>query len=73
MARKEPIFTLLDTVGDGSGNEVASIRWTFSKAGQPIEIHFDEGEYFEVYLNDNFDNLVKHRFTIPGKMVTETE
>ena len=53
----------------GSGNEVASIRWTFSKSGQPVQINFDAGEYFEVYLNDDFSALVKQRFTIQGKYI----
>lgn len=51
----------------GAGNEVASIRWTFSKAGEPIFISAHEGEYLEFYLNDDFSGLVKHRFTIQGK------
>ena len=55
----------------GSGNEVASIRWTFSKSGQPALIKFDHGEYLEVLLNDDFSNLVKHRFTVQGKYVTK--
>jgi len=54
----------------GTGNEVASIRWTFGKSGQPIEVRFNEGEYLEVYLNDDFTNLVKQKFTVQGKYVT---
>ena len=55
----------------GTGNEVASIRWTFSKSGQPIRVRLGLGEYFEVYLNDDFTGLVKHRFTIQGKFETQ--
>jgi len=57
----------------GSGNEVATIRWTFSNSGQPIEVHFNEGEYLEVYLNDDFSGLVKHRFTVQGHYKTRPE
>lgn len=55
----------------GTGNELASIRWTFSKSGQPAEVRFDQGEYLEVYLNDDFSDLVKHRFTVQGHYTTE--
>lgn len=57
----------------GSGNEVASVRWTFSKAGQSLTINFDAGEYMEFYLNDDFSNLVKHRFTVQGKFLHKSE
>ena len=62
------------TVHDfGTGNGLESIRWTFSKSGQPIIVKFDQGEYFEVYLNDNFSGLVNHTFIVQGKYVTQIE
>lgn len=54
----------------GAGNEVAAVRWTFSKAGEPIFISAHKGEYLEFYLNDDFSGLIKHRFTIQGKYVS---
>ena len=57
----------------GAGNEVLSIRWTFSKAGQPIAIDHRKGEYLEVGLEDNFSNLIKHTFFIQGKYKTIPE
>ena len=51
----------------GSGNEVVSVRWTFDKSGQPLTVNFGAGEYLEVYLNDDFSGLVKHRFSVQGK------
>ncbi len=57
----------------GQGDEVGSIRWTFSKAGQPVIVKFDQGEYLEVYLNDDFTGLTHHRFTVQGKYITRTE
>ena len=58
----------LNHINFGSGNEIVSVRWTFSKSGQPIGINFEAGEYLEVYLNDNFTGLVHHRFTVQGMM-----
>ena len=57
----------------GAGNEVLSIRWTFSKAGQPIGINFDAGEYFEVLFADDLTDLVKHYFSVQGKFLHKKE
>lgn len=57
----------------GTGDEVGTIRWTFAKSGQPIIVKLDQGEYFEVLLNDDFSGLNKHRFTIQGHYITRTE
>jgi len=54
----------------GVGDSVASIRWTFDKAGQQCIVKFDQGEYLEVYLNDDFSGLTHHRFTVQGHHIT---
>lgn len=55
----------------GSGNEVMSVRWTFSKSGQPVILNYTDGEYLEVYLNDDFSGLLKHYFLIQGSYLNE--
>ena len=54
----------------GTGDNIVSIRWTFDKAGQECIVKFDEGEYLEVYLNDDFSGLTHHRFTVQGHHIT---
>jgi len=58
---------------EGTGDNVAVIRWTFSKSGQPVLVKFDQDEYLEVLLNDDFSGLIKHRFFVQGKHVTREE
>lgn len=50
----------------GIGNEIITVRWTFSKAGQPITVDLGAGEYLEMLLNDDFSGLVKHQFLLQG-------
>lgn len=50
----------------GTGNNVLTVRWTFSRSGHPIELHLTNGQYFEIYLNDDFTGLIEHRFQIQG-------
>ena len=58
---------------EGTGDNYAAIRWTFSKSGQPVIVKFDKGEYFEVLLNDDFSGLIEHRFNVQGKYITREE
>ena len=51
----------------GTGNQILSIRWTFSKSGQPIYVNGFQGEYLTILLNDDFSGLVKHLFIVQGK------
>lgn len=48
----------------GSGNDIVLVRWTFGKAGDEIELLV--GDYLAVELNDDFSDLVDHRFEIQG-------
>ena len=57
----------------GTGDNYASIRWTFAKSGQPVIVKFDQGEYLEVLLNDSFINLVEHKFIVQGVYTTREE
>lgn len=50
----------------GVGDEILSVRWTFARSGLPVILKATEGEYLEVYLNDNFTGLVEHKFIIQG-------
>jgi hypothetical protein len=49
----------------GTGNEILVARWSFDKAGSAIVLH--DGAYISIDLNDDFTNLVNHRFMIQGE------
>jgi len=51
----------------GTGNEILVVRWTFARAGSPIALN--DSMYLSVELNDDFSNLVNHRFLIQGEYV----
>lgn len=55
----------------GIGNNILTARWTFQKSGIPIVLRGTESEYLEVYLNDDFTGLIKHRFVIQGHYKNE--
>ena len=48
----------------GAGNELLTVRWTFSKSGQFIKLHGDQR--FEIVLNDDFSGLIGHYFLVQG-------
>lgn len=50
----------------GSNSGFVSIRWSFYKGGEPIELNGDMNERLEVPLNDDFRGLVSHTFYIHG-------
>ena len=53
-----------ESLSYGSGDDFVRVRWTFSKAGQPLYL---AGDYnFRVQLNDNFTGLVAHYFQVQG-------
>lgn len=50
----------------GVGNEFLMVRWTFARAGDPIELR---GEYYDemgVLLHDNLGGLIAHNFICQG-------
>ena len=49
----------------GTGNDTVTIRWTFTK-GNPNGIVLDPGESLRVILNDDFSDLVSHKFLFQG-------
>ena len=49
----------------GVGNEILVVRWTFTRAGSPIVI--DDSLYLSIDLEDDFTELVNHRFKIQGE------
>ena len=55
----------------GTGDEIITVRWTFSKSGIPVILKLHEGEYLEIYLNDNFTGLTDHLFKIDGFYIDE--
>lgn len=50
----------------GVGDNIASVRWTFAKAGVHLLLHGDASEQLEVTLNDNFAGLTGHRMKVQG-------
>jgi hypothetical protein len=50
----------------GSGNDLLVARWTFAQSGTRIELEGDNNERIEAQLNDNFTDLISHRFIVQG-------
>lgn len=50
----------------GLGDEFLALRWTFTKAGGPLNIH--KNQYLGVTLADNFTGLEQHIFTCQGQL-----
>lgn len=48
----------------GSGDNVASVRWTFAKSGKPLRL--EAGDRFVITVNDNLTVLKGHRFHVQG-------
>jgi len=48
----------------GIGNEHMTVRWTFSKAGQPCSIGSEK--YLGVVINDDLTGLEHHHFNFQG-------
>ena len=48
----------------GSGNELLTARWTFSRMGAPLWMR--AGHKLAIKLNDDFTGLVLHHFVVQG-------
>ena len=48
----------------GTGDNVATIRWTFSRAGLPLVLH--AGDRFVITVQDDLTDLSGHHFYIQG-------
>jgi hypothetical protein len=48
----------------GQGDNVASIRWTFARAGHPLELN--EGDSLRVTIQDDLTGLTSHYFQLQG-------
>lgn len=48
----------------GTGDQILSIRWTFSRAGAALKLA--NGDRLVAILNDDFSDLVAHHFMIQG-------
>ena len=54
----------------GAGNDSVTVRWTFSKSGQPLILAGDRSDQFTITLNDDFSDLIGHYFMIQGYSAT---
>jgi hypothetical protein len=50
--------------GTSPTNEMLVARWTFSRAGSPLQL--DPGYRIQTTLNDDFSGLLSHRFMVQG-------
>ena len=50
----------------GSGNDTLTVRWTFTKGIGDDGVVLDPGESIRVILNDDFSDLVAHKFLFQG-------
>ena len=48
----------------GTGDNVAVIRWTFARAGHPLELN--EGDKLRVTIQDDLTGLTAHYFQLQG-------
>lgn len=54
----------IDLVNFGLGHETLNVRWTFSKAGSPVEI--TRNEYLGITIQDDLTGLNDHTFKFDG-------
>ena len=50
----------------GGGNDSCAVRFTFTKAGDYLNLDGSKGDYLEVILHDDFTDLVDHTFLVQG-------
>jgi len=51
----------------GTGNESLGARWTFTKAGEYLDVTAER--YFAVTINDDLTGLIEHTFEMQGLVV----
>lgn len=51
----------------GAGDNYLACRWTFAKAGQPVQL--SPGQRLSIVLNDSFVGLVEHTFNFQGHRI----
>lgn len=56
----------VDVKAWGAGDQFLLARWTFTRSGSPLRLN--PGQSLRVVLNDDFTNLVDHRFLIQGEV-----
>jgi len=52
----------------GAGDNVQSVRWTFAKAGAPIQLVGDRNERLELVFEDDLTGLTGHWFVFEGQI-----
>ncbi len=54
----------------GREDNVLHARWSFFKAGQPLQLDGAKGERLSIILNDDLSDLVSHAFMVQGRSLT---
>ena len=54
-------------IGWGVGNELVTVRWTFTKSNEGFRLIGDNEDKFEIVLSDDFTGLVHHTFMMEGE------
>lgn len=49
-----------------TGNDIALVRWTFNKAGQPVTLNGNDGEFLKFNVADSLAALVSHLAIVQG-------
>ena len=57
----------VDLASYGQGDVYLNVRWTFSKAGQPIVLN--DNQRLAVTVNDDLTGLIGHKFMVQGYIV----
>jgi hypothetical protein len=49
-----------------TGNDIITVRWTFTKGGDVIRLSGNEGEFMQVNVRDTLAGLVSHIIQVQG-------
>lgn len=56
--------------GFAAGDNFLSARWTFEKAGQPLQL--SSGQELQIITNDDLTGLVEHYFNVQGHLTSKS-
>jgi hypothetical protein len=49
-----------------TGNDIITVRWTFTKGGDVITLDGNKGEFMQVNVQDTLAGLVSHIIQVQG-------
>lgn len=52
-----------------SGNDIAAVRWSLDKSGDPLELNGNDSEFIQIKVQDDMSDLVSHIAKAQGTRV----